>query len=99
LSQKETNVKGDVKKIRIADVIAMTALVISILIALIIAGNLQNVADDMDFGTAGNSTRTTLFANTWSGLTLASIGIIVAAAVGILALVIGALGTSAGGGI
>lgn len=77
---------------RIADVIAMIALVITILIGLIIAGNLQTVATGLDLGTAGNATRTTLFANTWTALTLASIGIIIAAAVGILALVIGALG-------
>lgn len=75
----------------------MAALVVTILIALIIAGNLQTVADTMDFGTAGNQTRTTLFSNTWSGLTLASIGIIVAAAVGILSLVVGALGRAGGG--
>ncbi len=61
-----------------------------ILLALIIAGNLQGVANTMDFGVQGNATRTTLFNNTWQGLTLASIGIIVAAAVGILSLVIGA---------
>lgn len=76
---------------RVADVIAMVALVITILCALIIAGNLQSVASGMDFGVQGNLTRTTLFNNTWAGLTLASIGIIVAAAVGILSLVIGAM--------
>jgi hypothetical protein len=75
---------------RIADVIAMVALVITILCALIISGNLQSVASTMDFGVQGNATRTTLFNNTWQGLTLTSIGIIVAAAVGILSLVIGA---------
>lgn len=83
---------------RISDVIVMTALVITVLIALIIAGNLQTVANDMDLGADGNATRDTLFANTWSALTLASIGIIVAAAVGILALVIGALGGGGQGG-
>ena len=81
---------------RISDVIALTALVITILIALIIAGNLQTVANTMDLGTAGNATRTTLFSNTWTALTLASIGLIIAAAVGILALVIGTLGGTAG---
>jgi len=80
---------------RVSDVIALTALVITILIALIIAGNLQTVANTLNLGTAGNATRTTLFANTWTALTLASIGLIIAAAVGILALVIGALGGGA----
>lgn len=80
---------------RIGDVIAMTALIIVVLISLIIAANLQTVANSMDLGTQGNTTRTTLFTNTFTGLTLASVGIIIAAAVGILALVLGSL---AGGG-
>jgi len=84
---------------RIADVIAMTALVICVLIALIIAANLQTVANSMDLGTEGNRTRTTLFTNTWTGLTLASVGIIISAAVGILALVLSTLGRAAGGAV
>lgn len=80
---------------RISDVIAMTALIVVVLIALIIAANLQTVALGMDLGTEGNATRTTLFTNTFTALNLASIGVIIAAAVGILALVIGSLG---GGG-
>jgi len=65
--------------------------------ALIIAANLQTVADGMDLGETGNATRTTLFTNTWTGLTLASVGIIISAAVGILALVLSTLGRAAGG--
>ncbi|MEM3536811.1 MAG: hypothetical protein QXF44_03470 [Candidatus Bathyarchaeia archaeon] len=90
---------GVEKAMRIADVIAMSALVVTILIALILAGNLQGVAEDLkaSVGSEGfNETVDTLFANTWTGLTLASIGIIIAAAVGILSLVIGALGGGAG---
>lgn len=82
---------------RIGDVIAMLALVIVVLIGLIVAANLQTVANDMNLGTDGNATRTTLFNNVWTGLTLASVGIIVSAAVGILALVIQSLGTRTGG--
>lgn len=77
----------------------MTALVICVLIALIIAANLQSVANGMDLGTLGNATRTTLFTNTFTGLTLASVGIIISAAVGILALVLSTLGRAAGGSI
>jgi len=84
---------------RIADVIAMVALIIVVLIALIIAANLQTVADGMDLGATGNATRTTLFTNTWTGLTLASVGIIISAAVGILALVLSTLGAAGGGAI
>lgn len=76
---------------RISEVIAMAALVVVILVTLILAGNLQGIAEDMDFGTAGNATRTSLFANTYTGLNLASVAIIIVAAVGILGLVIGAL--------
>jgi len=80
---------------RIADVVAMLSLVVCILVALIIAANLQTVANDLkvSINSEGfNETVDTLFSNTWTGLTLASIGIIIAAAVGILALVIGTLG-------
>ena len=84
---------------RIADIIAMTALVITVLIALIIAANLQNVANSMDLGETGNATRATLFTNTWTGLTLASVGIIISAAVGILALVLSTLGRAASGAV
>lgn len=81
---------------RIGDVITMTALIIVVLISLIIAANLQTVAEGMDLGASGNATRTTLFTNTWTGLTLASVGIIIAAAVGILALVLTTLGRTGG---
>lgn len=76
---------------RIGDVIGMAALVVVILVTLILAGQLQTVADTMNLGTQGNATRTQLFNNTFTGLNLASVAIIIAAAVGILGLVIGAL--------
>jgi hypothetical protein len=76
---------------RIGDVIGMAALVVVILVTLILAGQLQTVANTMNFGTQGNATRTALFNNTYTGLNLASVAIIIAAAVGILGLVIGAL--------
>lgn len=76
---------------RIGDVIGMLALVIVVLIGIIIAANLYTTANGMDLGVDGNATRTTLFSNTWTGLTLASVGIIIAAAVGLLALVMSAL--------
>lgn len=84
---------------RIGDVIAMAALVTVILVTLILAGELQKIAVAMDFGTQGNATRTTLFNNTFTGLNLASVAIIIAAAVGILALVMNALRPSPGGTI
>lgn len=87
---------------RIADVIAMTALVICVLIALIIAANLQGVTNTMKLtlnSSQFNTTADTLFMNTFTGLTLASVGIIITAAVGILALVLSTLGRASGGGI
>lgn len=84
---------------RIGDVIAMAALVTVILVTLILTGELQKIATQMDFGTQGNLTRTTLFNNTFTGLNLASVAIIIAAAVGILALVMGALRPTPGGTI
>ena len=85
---------------RIGDVIAMVALVIVILIGAIIAGNLKQVSDTIagDLNDADyNSTVATLFSNTWTALVLASVGIIIAAAVGILALVMGSLGRQSTG--
>jgi hypothetical protein len=74
----------------------MLALVITILIGLIIAAQMQTVANTMDLGASGNATRIQLFNNTWTGLTLASVGIIVSAAVGLLALVMSTLGSASG---
>ena len=85
---------------RIADVIAMTALIIVVLIALIITANLQAVTNSMKGtinSTEFNSTADALFTNTWTALTLASVGIIISAAVGILALVLSTLGRAGGG--
>lgn len=89
-------------EIRIADVIAMTALVICILVALIIAANLQGVTQTMKTQLNSkefNDTADILFTNTFTGLVLASVGIIISAAVGILALVLSTLGRAAGGGV
>jgi ABC-type Fe3+ transport system permease subunit len=87
-----------VEKIRIGDVIAMLALVIVVLIGVIVAAQLYTVANNMDLGVQGNATRTQLFNNTWTGLTLASVGIIIAAAVGILAMVMTSLSPAGVGG-
>lgn len=78
----------------------MGALVVVVLVVAIIAGNLYNVNETIaaDIDSADyNSTTATLFTNTWSGLTLASIGVIIAAAVGLIALILGALVPARGG--
>jgi ABC-type Fe3+ transport system permease subunit len=81
----------------VADTIAMIALVVAILIAIYIAANLYTVTNAMGLTGAANTTAEQVFTNTWTGLTLASIGIIITAAVGLLALVLGTLGRAAGG--
>lgn len=84
---------------RIADIIAMGALVVVILVVAIIVGNLYSVNETIAGSindASYNATTATLFSNTWAGLTLASIGIIIAAAVGLIALILGALSPQQG---
>ncbi|MCD6529142.1 hypothetical protein J7L06_02495 [Candidatus Bathyarchaeota archaeon] len=75
---------------RIAEVVGMIALVVSLLVAVIIGGNLQTTINNLGLTGTANSTAYQVFSNMWSGLQLASIGIIIAAAVGIIALVLSA---------
>jgi len=83
---------------RIGDVIGVIALAIVILIGVIIGANLQTAVNAMGLTGSANTTATAVFSNFWTGMMLASIGIIVAAAVGIVALVISALGGGRGPG-
>jgi len=83
---------------RIGDVIGVIALAIVILIGVIIGANLQTAVNAMNLTGSANTTATAVFSNFWTGMMLASIGIIVAAAVGIVALVISALGGGRGPG-
>lgn len=76
---------------RIADIITMIALVVAIIIGLIIVANLQTAVGGMNLGSEGNQTRTTIFTYTFTGLQLGAIGIIIAAAVGLLAMILSAL--------
>lgn len=80
----------------------MGALVVVILVVAIIVGNLftvnKTIATNIN-EEEYNTTTATLFTNAWSGLTLASIGIIIAAAVGLIALILGALAPTGTGRI
>ena len=79
-------------KLRIADVIGILTLSVVILIAIVIGANLQDVVNDLNLSAISSeaaSTASTVFSNFWTGMVLASIGIIVAAAVGLIALVLG----------
>ena len=81
---------------RVTDVIGLVVLSAVILVAVIISGSLGDVAQGMDLGTEGNDTRDQLLSNLWTGLNLSSLGIIIAAAVGIIGLLLSAFGQRKG---
>jgi hypothetical protein len=86
--------------LRVGDVIALASLIVVILIVVIIVARLQIVAGALKvsgMSSEANDTIDLVFSNAWTGLTLAALGIIIAAAVGILALVMSALGGATGG--
>jgi hypothetical protein len=66
---------------RVGDVMALMALVIVVLIAMIIAANVSDIVGNIG-GEGG------LFTSTWSAMSLAGVGLIISAAVGILSLVL-----------
>jgi len=83
---------------RVGDVIGMVALAIIMVIAVIIIGYMQPTAEGLKTNATSasfNSTIDTVFSHTWTGMTLGALGIIIAAAVGLLALVLNALGGTA----
>lgn len=78
---------------RVVDIIGMVTLAIILIIAIIIIGYMQPTAEGLKTNETSakfNSTLDTVFSHTWTGMTLGALGIIIAAAVGLLALVIGA---------
>jgi hypothetical protein len=79
-------------EMRVGDVIAMVALVIVLAVAVLIGANFQAAVNSLGLTGQANETATTVFQNMYTGLTIGSIGIIVAAAVGIISLILGALG-------
>ena len=78
---------------RIGDVISMVTLGIVLVCAVLIVGNFQNAIGNLNLTGTANSTANTVFSNLWSGLLIGSIGIIVAAAVGIIVLILSSVGT------
>ena len=75
------------KKANVALVTMLITLAIIIVVGLIVTGNLYTVANNMDLGTQGNNTRTSLFNNIYSAFNLAVIIPIVAAAGAIMGVV------------
>ena len=66
-------------------VVMLIPVAIIIPIGMLVTANIQTIVNAMVLGTAGNATRTALFANVWSAFNLSSITPIIAAA----ALIIG----------
>ena len=66
-------------------VAVMVGLVVVLIVGLVVTAQLYNVANNLNLGTQGNQTRTTLFNNVYSSFTLAAIIPIVAVATIIIA--------------
>jgi hypothetical protein len=84
--------KRGVTMLAIALVVGLVALGLIIPIGMWASSLVFGVIDDLDLGTAGNATRTTLEANVWSAYDLATIlpiiavaGVIITAVIGIVA--------------
>lgn len=75
---------------------AVPVVILTILIIVQVVGSLNSTMGAMDFGAQGNATRDTLFTNTWNGLNMVPIVIIILFASVILGA-IGLLGLSRGG--
>ena len=76
----------------LALVVMLITLAVILPIGLIVVGNLNSTVSNMDLGSQGNSTRTSLFNNIYSAFNLAVIIPIVAAAGAIIGIVIYYLG-------
>jgi len=85
--------------VRIADVISMVTLGIVLIAAVLIVGHFQTAINNLNLTGEAASTSASVFSNLWAGLLIGSIGIIVAAAVGIIVLILSSLGRLGGGGV
>jgi len=65
----------------------LVALCVIVIVGLVVVANLYTVANNLDLGSQGNSTRTTLFNNVYSAFDLVVIIPIIAAAAGIIGVV------------
>ena len=76
----------------IGDLVMMVTLAIIIVAAVLILGNFQNAVGALGLTGVANQTAAQAIANAFTGLQLAAIGIIILAAVGIIAMILGAFG-------
>jgi len=65
----------------------LIALCVVVIVGLVVTGNLYTVANNMDLGSSGNNTRTSLFNNIYSSFDLVVIIPIIAAAAAIIGVV------------
>jgi len=65
----------------------LIALTVVCIVGLVVTGNLYTVASNMDLGSQGNTTRTSLFNNVYSAFNLVVIIPIIAAAAAIIGVV------------
>jgi len=73
---------------RIGDIVMMIALMVAVIVGVLIVANLQTAVGNLNLTGTANTTATGVFQNVWTGLTLAGVGIIIVAAVGIISMVI-----------
>jgi hypothetical protein len=84
--------------VRVGDIIAMVAVGIILVAGVLIIANFQKSIGSLGLTGTANTTATTAINNVYTGLQLGAIGIIILAAVGLIALVLGAFGAPASGG-
>jgi hypothetical protein len=79
---------------RVGDIITMVALGIIIVAGVLIIANFQQSIGSLGLTGTANTTATNAINNVYTGLQLGTIGIIILAAVGLIALVLGAFGAA-----
>jgi hypothetical protein len=80
--------------VRVGDIIAMVAVGIILVAGVLIIANFQKSIGSLGLTGVANTTAQTAINNVYTGLQLGAIGIIILAAVGLIALVLGAFGAA-----
>jgi hypothetical protein len=80
--------------VRVGDIITMVALGIILVAGVLIIANFQKSIGSLGLTGVANTTAETAINNVYTGLQLGAIGIIILAAVGLIALVLGAFGAA-----
>ncbi|MEM1589668.1 MAG: hypothetical protein QXQ47_02260 [Candidatus Bathyarchaeia archaeon] len=78
----------------IGDILLMVIVAVAIIVAAIVVGSLSGIANNLAISNESKAVIETAIANTFAGLNIATIGIIVLAAMAILGVVISFLAPS-----